>query len=1089
MPKRNDINKILIVGSGPIIIGQACEFDYSGTQACKAIREEGYEVVLLNSNPATIMTDPVMADRTYIEPITVDVLEKIIRRERPDALLATLGGQIALNVAVQASESGILDEFGVEMIGANYDAIQCAEDREKFRAALEEIGVDMARSVPAHSMDEAREIAEEFGYPILIRPSFTMGGAGASVAYNAEEFEDCAQLGLDLSLINEVLVEESILGWKEYELEVMRDHKDNVVIICSIENIDPMGIHTGDSVTVAPAQTLTDKQYQKMRDAAIDIIRRVGVETGGSNIQFAINPDNGRMTAIEMNPRVSRSSALASKATGFPIAKFAAKLACGYTLDEIPNDITRETPACFEPTIDYCVTKIPRFTYEKFPGSDDTLSVSMHSVGETMAIGRTFKESYQKGLRGLEIGLSGFDTEGEEAVQNDEVEEHLTRPTPERHFYIKHALKHGMDCNEVAELTGIDPWFIYNMKQIVDFERDLGAVPELEDLDEDTLEQAKRYGFSDKQIATLVGSDPHTVRQRRLDSGLKPVYKLVDTCAAEFEAYTPYYYSTYDQEDESRPTDKQKAMIIGGGPNRIGQGLEFDYCCVHASLALREMGYETIMVNSNPETVSTDYDISNRLYFEPLTYEDVLNIAEQEDPEGIIVQLGGQTPLNLAVPLAKAGVDILGTSPAAIDRAEDRKLFRELLQKLDLQQAPSDTATSFKQARKIARDIGYPVLIRPSYVLGGRAMVVAWKEEELEKVVSDAMDAAPGHPILIDKFLDDAIEVDVDAVGDGEQVVVAGVMEHIEEAGVHSGDSAMVLPPYSLSDDVIAEIKDQVRRMAIELEVEGLMNVQLAVKDGEIYVLEINPRGSRTVPFVSKATGLPLASVASKVMAGQSLADQGVTKDPVAKYFSVKESVLPFDRFPGVDPVLGPEMKSTGEVMGVDSDFAMAFAKSQTAAGQPLPTEGKVFVSVRDADKEKVVPIARSFHQQGFELLATSGTQAALDDADIPAEEIPKLAEGRPNIVDFIKSQDVGLLINTPSGPVPRRDEVKIRGEAVRHNVPLITTIAAADASVQAVEALRNDEIEVRCLQEIHRETERLPENVAPESLQEVTED
>ena len=1089
MPKRDDIHKILIVGSGPIVIGQACEFDYSGTQACKAIREEGYEVVLLNSNPATIMTDPVMADRTYVEPITVDVLEKIIRRERPDALLATLGGQIALNTAVTAKEEGILDEFGVEMIGANYDAIQCAEDREKFRAALEEIGVDMARSVAAHSLEEAREIAEQFGYPILIRPSFTMGGAGASVAYNAEEFVDCAELGLELSLINEVLVEESILGWKEYELEVMRDHRDNVVIICSIENVDPMGIHTGDSITVAPAQTLTDKQYQKMRDAAIDIIRRVGVETGGSNIQFAINPENGRMVAIEMNPRVSRSSALASKATGFPIAKFAAKLACGYTLDEIPNDITRETPACFEPTIDYCVTKIPRFTFEKFPGSDDTLTVSMHSVGETMAIGRTFKESFQKGLRGLEIGLSGFDTRGERDVDPDHLIERLKRPTPERPFYIKHALKHGMEPAEVAEHTGIDPWFIWNMREIVDFERQLAAVPEIDELSDDMLERAKRLGFSDSQIASLLGAEHQDVRERRQSAEIEPVYKLVDTCAAEFEAYTPYYYSSYDTEDESRPSEKDTILIIGGGPNRIGQGLEFDYCCVHASLALREMGYDTIMVNSNPETVSTDYDISNRLYFEPLTYEDVLNIAEKEDPEGIVVQLGGQTPLNLAVPLAKAGVNILGTSPAAIDRAEDRKLFRELLQKLDLQQAPSDTATSFKQARKIAREIGYPVLIRPSYVLGGRAMVVAWKEDDLEQFVTAAMEAAPGRPILIDKFLDDAIEVDVDAVCDGTDVVVAGVMEHIEEAGVHSGDSAMVLPPYSLSDYIIDEIKDQIRRMAMELEVEGLMNVQLAVKDGEVYVLEINPRGSRTVPFVSKATGLPLASVASKVIAGQSLAKQGITEDPVPQYFAVKESVMPFDRFPGVDPVLGPEMKSTGEVMGVDSEFPMAFAKSQTAAGQPLPTEGKVFVSVRDADKDKVIPIARSFHEQGFDLLATSGTQAALADADIPATKVPKLAEGRPNIVDFIKSQDVGILINTPSGPVPRQDEVKIRGEAVRHSVPLITTIAAADASAKAVKALREGKIQVRCLQEIHGETEQLPEDIGPDSLQEVTEE
>ena len=1087
MPKRDDIQKILIVGSGPIVIGQACEFDYSGTQACKAIREEGYEVVLLNSNPATIMTDPVMADHTYIEPITVEVLEKIIRREKPDALLATLGGQIALNTAVTAKEEGILDEFGVEMIGANYAAIQCAEDREKFQAALREIGVDMARSVAAHSLEEAREIAAQFGYPILIRPSFTMGGAGASVAYNAQEFDDCARLGLDLSLINEVLVEESILGWKEYELEVMRDHRDNVVIICAIENVDPMGVHTGDSITVAPAQTLTDKQYQKMRDAAIAIIRRVGVETGGSNIQFAVNPENGRMVAIEMNPRVSRSSALASKATGFPIAKFAAKLACGYTLDEIPNDITRETPACFEPTIDYCVTKMPRFTYEKFPGSDDTLSVSMHSVGETMAIGRTFKESFQKGLRGLEIGLSGFDTRGERAVDPDTLKQRLKRPTPERPFYIKHALKHGMAPAEVAEHTGIDPWFIWNMREIVDFERELAGVPELGELSGEMLERAKRLGFSDAQIAHLIGAECNEVRKYRQNSGVMPVYKLVDTCAAEFEAYTPYFYSTYDTEDESRPGQKPTVLIIGGGPNRIGQGLEFDYCCVHASLALREMGYDTIMVNSNPETVSTDYDISNRLYFEPLTYEDVLNIVEKEKPEGLIVQLGGQTPLNLAGRLAGAGVNILGTSPAAIDRAEDRKLFRELIQKLDLRQAPSDTATSFDGAREIARRIGYPVLIRPSYVLGGRAMVVAWKEEDLEEFVTNAIAAAPGRSILIDKFLEDAIEVDVDAVCDGQDVIVAGVMEHIEEAGVHSGDSAMVLPPYSLDTQVISEIKDQVRRMAMELEVQGLMNVQLAVKDGELYVLEINPRASRTVPFVSKATGLPLAGIAAKVMAGETLAEQGISDDPVPQYFAVKESVMPFDRFPGVDPVLGPEMKSTGEVMGLDSDFAMAFAKSQTAAGQPLPTEGKVFVSVRDADKEKVIPIARSFHEQGFDLLATSGTRAALADAGVPAQKVPKLAEGRPNIVDFIKSQDVGLIINTPSGPAPRRDEVRIRGEAIRHSVPLLTTIAAAHASAKAVQALREGRIQVQSLQEIHGETERLPEDISPQSLQQVT--
>jgi carbamoyl-phosphate synthase large subunit len=1086
MPKRDDIEKILILGSGPIIIGQACEFDYSGTQACKAIREEGYKVILLNSNPATIMTDPVMADRTYVEPITVEAMEKIIEREKPDALLATLGGQTALNVAVQASESGILDKYSVEMIGANYDAIQCAEDRDKFRTALQEIGVPIPKSRAAHTLDEARETAHQFGFPVLIRPSFTLGGTGASVAYNAEEFEDAASLALELSIINEILVEESVIGWKEYELEVMRDRKDNVVIICSLENVDPMGIHTGDSVTVAPAQTLTDKEYQRMRDDAISIIRRVGVETGGSNIQFAVNPEDGRMVAIEMNPRVSRSSALASKATGFPIAKFAAKLALGYTLDEIPNDITRKTPACFEPTIDYCVTKFPRFTFEKFPGSEDTLTVSMKSVGETMAIGRTFKESFQKGLRGLEIGLTGFDTIGENNINIENLEDNLSRPNPQRFFYIKAALKSGMDVDRIAELTRIDPWFLHNLNEIVELEKQIAGITSIHELSAETLHAVKTAGFSDAQIADLTGIEESEIRKKRTDCDIKPSYKLVDTCAAEFEAYTPYYYSSYDHEDESRSSNKPKILIIGGGPNRIGQGLEFDYCCVHASLALRELGYETIMVNSNPETVSTDYDISNRLYFEPLTYEDVLNIIECEQPEGVIVQLGGQTPLNLAVPLARAGVKILGTPPAAIDRAEDRKLFRELLQKLDLKQAPSDTATSYRQAKKIARKIGYPVLIRPSYVLGGRAMMIAWKESELENIVSEAIQAAPGHPILIDKFLDDAIEIDVDAVSDGEDVIVGGVMEHIEEAGVHSGDSAMVLPTYSIGEKIVKAIKAQTRRMALELEVVGLMNVQYAIKDGEIYVLEINPRASRTVPFVSKSTGLPLAMTASKAMVGVSLAEQGITRDPAPKFFSVKESVLPFSRFPGVDPVLGPEMKSTGEVMGIDESFSMAFAKSQMAAGVALPMDGQVFISVKDPDKPKVIPVARKFADLGYTILATSGTAATLAQADIPTENIPKLAEGRPNIVDHIKSQNVSLLINTPSGPIPRRDEIFIRGEAVRHGIPLITTMAAAAAASDAVEEISKGTFSVRSLQEIHSAEENIPEDVAPKSLENV---
>jgi carbamoyl-phosphate synthase large subunit len=1069
VPKRTDIKKILIVGSGPIVISQACEFDYSGTQACKAIKEEGYQIVLLNSNPATIMTDPAMADRTYIEPITLDVMARIIEREKPDALLATLGGQTALNIAVQAWEAGLLQKHSVEMIGADYAAIKRAEDRELFREGLIEIGVDLPRSKAVYSREDALGAAHEIGFPLVIRPSFTLGGTGGSLVYNYEELEPAVALGLESSMVNEVLIEESVVGWKEFELEVMRDRKDNVVIICSIENFDPMGVHTGDSITVAPAQTLTDKQYQAMRDAAIAIIRKVGVETGGSNIQFAVHPGTGRMVGIEMNPRVSRSSALASKATGFPIAKFAAKLALGYTLDEIPNDITKETPASFEPTIDYCVVKIPRFAFEKFPGADDTLTVAMKSVGETMSIGRTFKEALQKGLRSLEIGITGLDRIGERQVDPAKLRPMLVRPTAQRIFYIKYALKSGMPVEEVAQLTHIDPWFLHNIRDLVELEAEIASHRNGGRIGADLMRVAKRAGFSDPQIAALIGSDEGTVRAERLRAGIQASYKLVDTCAAEFEAYTPYYYSTYETEDESRPGEKPKVLIIGGGPNRIGQGIEFDYCCVHASLALRELGYDTIMVNSNPETVSTDYDIANRLYFEPLTLEDLLSIMAREQPEGVIVQLGGQTPLNLTIPLAQAGVRIFGTSPNAIDRAEDRKLFRDLIVKLNLKQPPSDTALTFAQARAIAADLGYPVLVRPSYVLGGRGMVIAWAEEQLEAIVAQAFEAGPGHPILIDKFLDDAIEVDVDSVRDGSATIVAGVMEHIEEAGIHSGDSAMVLPPHSLKPAIVERIKDQTRRMAAELDVVGLMNVQYAVKKDEIYVLEVNPRASRTVPFVAKATGVPFAKIAAKVMVGKTLAELGVKSDPAPKHFAVKESVLPFSRFPGVDPILGPEMKSTGEVMGLDRNFPLAFAKSQIGAGQPLPQSGNVFISVKDADKPKIVPFARTLASLGFGILATAGTAERLNAAGVPAEVVPKLAEGkRPNVLDRIKSREVGLLVNTPSGPVPRRDEVTIRAAAVTYRVPLITTVAAADAAAAAIKALKEGEYRIYSLQEIH---------------------
>ncbi len=1067
MPKRTDIKRILIIGSGPIVIGQACEFDYSGTQACKALVEEGYEVVLLNSNPATIMTDPEMAHRTYIEPITADIIEKIVDKERPDAVLATIGGQTALNTAVEAAERGIFERYNVEMIGADLTAIKRAEDRDEFKAAMAEIGLDVPRSAVAHSMEEAREIAGDIGFPLVIRPSFTLGGTGGALAYNAEEFEDYASNGIEQSMINEILIEESVLGWKEYELEVMRDHKDNVVIICSIENFDAMGVHTGDSITVAPAQTLTDKEYQNLRNASIAVIRKIGVATGGSNIQFAVDPETGRFVVIEMNPRVSRSSALASKATGFPIAKIAAKLAVGYSLDEIPNDITKQTPASFEPTIDYCVVKIPRFAFEKFSGVEDTLTISMKSVGETMAIGRTFKEALQKGLRGLETGLAGLERKrGDNCDFSDAL---LTRPTEGRLFYLRCAIEDGMSIDRIAELSGVDRWFLQNIKDIVDMEQTIASFRGKNTLPPDIMKKAKKFGFSDRQIADSIGVDADRIRAMREKEGITPVYKLVDTCAAEFEAYTPYYYSTYEEEDESRRGEARKVMIIGGGPNRIGQGIEFDYCCVHASMALREAGYETIMVNSNPETVSTDYDISDRLYFEPLTLEDVLNIAEKEQPSGAIVQLGGQTPLNLAIPLAQRGVKILGTSPEAIDRAEDRKLFKEMAQKLDIKQPENDTALSFEEAEEIVERIGYPVLIRPSYVLGGRAMVVVWSQEDLRGFVNEAFEASPNHPVLIDKFLEDALEVDVDAVSDGQDVIIGGIMEHIEHAGIHSGDSAMVIPAYSISEGMLAEIKDTTRRMALELGVRGLLNIQFAVKNDDLYVLEVNPRASRTVPFVSKATGIPLAKIATKVMVGQSLRDQGISNDPEPIYFSVKESVLPFKRFYGADTLLGPEMKSTGEVMGIDPDLGVAFAKSQIAAGQRVPDTGKVFISVKDYDKSEIVAIGRNFADLGFEILSTPGTAQRLLDKGVSVTQLPRLDEGRPNLLDYIKNRDVELLINTPSGPKPRRDEIRIRSEALSHNLSIVSTISGAKAMVNAIDALRNRRLTVRSLQEMYK--------------------
>ncbi len=1073
VPKRTDIHKVLIIGAGPIVIGQACEFDYSGTQACKALREEGYEVVLVNSNPATIMTDPEMADRTYIEPITAETVEQIIEVEKPDAVLPTLGGQTGLNVGMALHESGALDRHGCILIGASAEAIRKAEDRELFKQCMEEIGLESATSRLAHSLDEARLIRDLVGLPCVLRPSFTLGGSGGGIAYNREEFDRMVAYALELSPVHSVLVEQSVIGWKEYEMEVMRDGADNAVIVCSIENFDPMGIHTGDSITVAPAQTLTDKEYQRMRDASLAILRKIGVETGGSNVQFAINPQDGRMIVIEMNPRVSRSSALASKATGFPIAKIAAKLAVGFRLDEIRNDITRETPACFEPTIDYVVTKIPRWAFEKFPDADPVLTTQMKSVGEVMAIGRTFKESLQKALRGLEVGRFGLGCDTKDLWGTDrqptidEITARLATPNTERIWYIRYALLAGMDVDRIHAVTGIDPWFLANIDELVHMEGRLREARGLHEASDDLIRAAKQNGFSDRQLATLWETTEGEVRRDRLRRGIRAVFKLVDTCAAEFEAVTPYYYSTYEFEDEARVGDRPRVMILGGGPNRIGQGIEFDYCCCQAAFALRADGYEVVMVNSNPETVSTDYDTSDRLFFEPLTVEDVLNICERTNPLGVIVQFGGQTPLNLARALEAEGVPIIGTSPESIDLAEDRERFRLVIDRLGLRQPPNASAIQFEEARRIAERIGYPVVVRPSFVLGGRAMEIVYDEPSLDRYMAAAVEASPEHPILIDKFLEDAIEVDVDAVCDGIRTIVGGVMEHIEEAGIHSGDSACAIPPFSLAEPLVGRLKEQTYALAEALGVRGLMNIQFAVKDGEIFVLEVNPRASRTVPFVSKATGLNLAQAAARVMVGRSLEEQEITAEPVPRYISVKEAVFPFAKFPGVDIVLGPEMRSTGEVMGIDTDFASAFAKSQLAALSRLPSRGTIFVSVAERDRQAVVPIARRLAMMGFQLLGTSGTAGALLQHGIEIATIRKIREGRPNLLDHLANGAIDLIVNTPSGKGARTDEGRIRASAVSHGVPCITTLAGARAAVAAMERLRQGKLNVYALQDL----------------------
>ena len=1079
MPRRTDIHKILLIGSGPIVIGQACEFDYSGTQACKALREEGFEVVLVNSNPATIMTDPALANRTYIEPLTWEFVAKVIERERPDAILPTLGGQTALNIAMELAKHGVLEKFQCEMIGANPEVIHKAEARDAFKLAMEKIGMEVCRGHVVHTVAEGREALADLGLPCVVRPSFTMGGSGSAIAYNRNEFDSLVQNGLTLSPITEVLIEESIIGWKEYEMEVMRDVEDNVVIICSIENFDPMGVHTGDSVTVAPAQTLTDKEYQRMRDASLAIIREIGVETGGSNIQFAIHPTTGRMIVIEMNPRVSRSSALASKATGFPIAKIAAKLAVGYRLWELKNDITQKTQACFEPTIDYVVTKIPRFAFEKFPEADSTLTTQMKSVGETMAIGRTFKESFQKALRGLEVGAFGFGADSKDLWYTDrrpddeEIRSKLSRPNADRVWYLRYAILSGMSLQEIHMITAIDPWFLDQLHQIVEMENQLRQIGSLSQLQVEQMRRAKQAGFSDRQLATLLASDDQEIRSWRIARGIRATYKSVDTCAAEFEAYTPYYYSSYETEDETPPKEpgKKRVMILGGGPNRIGQGIEFDYCCCHASYALREIGIESIMVNSNPETVSTDYDTSDLLFFEPLTTEDVLNIYDRMQPDGVIVQFGGQTPLNLARALADAGVPIVGTSVETIEDAEDREKFQKLIVELNLKQPANGIARTMEQARAEVQKIGYPCLVRPSFVLGGRAMEICYDHSQFDRFVAEAFVVAQGQPVLIDRFLEDAIEVDVDAVSDGDDVVIMGIMEHIEEAGVHSGDSACVIPSFTLSQDVLAEIRRATRTMAQRLRVVGLMNVQFAIKkedDGQqhVYVLEVNPRASRTVPFVAKATGVPVANIATKVMVGKKLKELGIESEPIPRSISVKEAVFPFRKFAGVDIVLGPEMRSTGEVMGISDDFAIAFTKSQIAAGTVLPTEGNVFLSIAARQRQGIDCLAKQLHDMGYKLLATTGTALEIEKAGIPVTRIKKLAEGNPNLIDYLKNDDVSLIINTPNGKGARTDEGRIRAASVQYGVPCITTLSAGRVAVEAMKASRNKVVDVLSLQE-----------------------
>ena len=1081
MPRRDDIRKILLLGSGPIVIGQASEFDYSGTQACKALREEGYEVVLVNSNPASIMTDPEIADRTYIEPLTPELVEKVIAKERPDALLPTMGGQTALNIAVTLAKNGVLEKYDVELIGAKLPAIEKAEDRKLFNEAMTKIGVKMCPSGTASSLEEAKAIAKHIGtYPLIIRPAFTLGGTGGGIAYNEEEFAEMAQAGIDASPVSQILIDQSLLGWKEYELEVMRDLADNVVIICSIENLDPMGIHTGDSITVAPAQTLTDKEYQRLRDMAINIIREIGVETGGSNIQFAVNPVDGDVVVIEMNPRVSRSSALASKATGFPIAKIAAKLAVGYRLDEINNDITKKTPASFEPTIDYVVTKVPRFAFEKFPGAEAVLTTQMKSVGEAMAIGRTFNESFQKALRSLETGRAGWGCDQKEKLPSGEqIRAHLRTPNPERIFAVRHAMLLSMTIEEIYELTGIDPWFLDKMQELLEVEKFLKRTP-LQQLTEQQMYDVKRQGFSDRQIAFATKTTEDEVRAYRKQLGVIPVYKTVDTCAAEFEAFTPYHYSTYEDETEIMPTDKPKVMILGGGPNRIGQGIEFDYCCCHAAFALKDAGYETIMVNSNPETVSTDYDTSDRLYFEPLTKEDVLNIIEAENPVGVIVQFGGQTPLKLSIPLQKVlstpnsefTTRIWGTSPDSIDIAENRERFEKILQQLNIAQPPNGIARTYEDALVVAKRIGYPVVVRPSYVLGGRAMEIVYSDAELERYMTFAVLVEPEHPILIDKFLENAIEVDVDAIADHTgRVVIGGIMEHIEQAGIHSGDSACTIPSISLPPIVLEQIRTWTVELAKSLNVIGLMNIQFAVvgtqsSSPQVYILEANPRASRTVPFVSKATGVPLAKLASLIMSGRTLEELGFTKEVIPNHIAVKEAVLPFNKFPGTDIILGPEMRSTGEVMGIDNDFGRAFAKAVLGAGERLPMTGIVFVSMNDRDKAAAVPVVKEFIDLGFAVMATDGTRRVLHEHGLDVELVLKLHEGRPHVLDAIKNHRIQLIINTPSGEEAQSDGRLIRRTALAYKIPITTTIAGAKATVAAIRSLQNTTLDVKVIQE-----------------------